>query len=160
MLGLTRTNAEKRLKEDGRNVLESKKSAGAMKIFLGQFRDIMVIILLCATVISVLLGEVCDAVTIILIVFLNAVLGFVQEYKTEKTLETLRNMTTPTAKVYRDGKLEEISSEEIVCGDIVEMEAGDKVPADCVITEAGNVTADESILTGEPIAGPKNKGNE
>ena len=89
MLGLTRTNAEKRLKEDGRNVLESKKSAGAIKIFLGQFRDIMVIILLCATVISVLLGEVCDAVTIILIVFLNAVLGFVQEYKTEKTLETL-----------------------------------------------------------------------
>lgn len=160
MLGLTRTDAEKRLKEDGRNVLESKKSAGAMKIFLGQFRDIMVIILLCATVISVLLGEVCDAVTIILIVFLNAVLGFVQEYKTEKTLETLRNMTTPTAKVYRDGKLEEISSEDIVCGDIVEMEAGDKVPADCVITEAGNVTADESILTGEPIAVPKNKGNE
>ena len=121
MVGLTAAEAEKRLESDGLNCLADKKKTGAFKIFLGQFRDVMVMILLAATGISVWLGEVYDAVTIILIVLLNAVLGFIQEYRTEKTLETLKNMTSPTAKVYRDGKLCVISAEKIVAGDIIEL---------------------------------------
>ena len=106
-MGLTEKEAAARLKSDGANVLGEKKKVGAVRIFVGQFKDVMVMILLGATVVSVLLGEVSDAVTIILIVLLNAILGFIQEFRTEHTLEALRNMTAPTAKCYRDGELRE-----------------------------------------------------
>lgn len=159
MVGLTAAEAEKKLESDGLNCLADKKKNGAFKIFLGQFRDVMVMILLAATGISVWLGEIYDAVTIILIVLLNAVLGFIQEYRTEKTLETLKNMTSPTAKVYRDGKLCVISAEKIVSGDIIELDTGDKVPADCVVIDETGLCADESILTGEPEAVSKHSGN-
>lgn len=159
MVGLTAAEAEKRLESDGLNCLADKKKTGAFKIFLGQFRDVMVMILLAATGISVWLGEVYDAVTIILIVLLNAVLGFIQEYRTEKTLETLKNMTSPTAKVYRDGKLCVISAEKIVAGDIIELDTGDKVPADCVVIDETGLCADESILTGETEAVSKHSGD-
>lgn len=148
-MGLTEKEAAARLKKDGENILEDKKKTSAAKIFIGQFRDVMVMILLVATVISVLLGEVTDAVTIILIVLLNAILGFIQEYRTEHTLEALRSMTAPTAKCYRDGKLREIEAAKLVTGDVVELEAGDRVPADSVILSASGLYTDESILTGE-----------
>lgn len=148
-MGLTEKEAAARLKKDGENILEDKKKTSAAKIFIGQFRDVMVMILLVATVISVLLGEVTDAVTIILIVLLNAILGFIQEYRTEHTLEALRSMTAPTAKCYRDGKLREIEAAKLVTGDVVELEAGDRVPADSVILSASGLYNDESILTGE-----------
>lgn len=151
-MGITEKEAEKRLKEEGENVLSENRRNGAAKIFLGQFRDVMVMILLGATVISVLLGEISDAVTIILIVLLNAVLGFVQEYRTENTLEALRSMTAPTAKCYRDGKLAEIPAARLVREDVIELEAGDRVPADCVLLRAAGLYADESILTGESEA--------
>ena len=109
-MGLTEKEAAERLKAQGENTLGESRRTGPMRIFLGQFRDVMVMILLGATVISVLLGEISDAVSIILIVLLNAILGFVQEYRTENTLEALRSMTSPTAKCWRDGKLKEIDN--------------------------------------------------
>ena len=102
-MGLTEKEAAERLRIDGENVFGESRKAIPVKIFLGQFKDVMVMILLAATVVSVLLGEISDAVTIILIVLLNAILGFVQEYRTEHTLEALRSMTSPTAKCWRDG---------------------------------------------------------
>lgn len=158
MTGLTTAAAEKKLSSDGLNCLAEKKKTGPLKIFLGQFRDVMVMILLAATGISVLLGEIYDAVTIILIVLLNAILGFIQEYRTEKTLQALKNMTSPTAKVYRDGKLCVVNAEKIVTDDIIELDTGDKVPADCVILSSVSLYADESILTGEAEAVAKING--
>lgn len=148
-MGLTEKEASARLKTDGLNILEEKKKTSAVKIFAGQFKDVMVMILLGATVISVLVGEVSDAVTIILIVLLNAILGFIQEYRTEHTLEALKSMTSPTAKCYRDGRLKEIEAEKLVIDDVIELEAGDRVPADCVILSCSGFFADEAILTGE-----------
>ncbi len=154
MNGLTEVQARERLKEYGENVLASAKPPGPVRIFLGQFKDAMVLILLAATGISALLGEWTDAVTIIVIVLLNAILGFVQEYRTEKTLEALRNMTAPTARVYRDGVLQEIAADRLVPGDCIAVEAGDCVPADCLLTTANRIYANESVLTGEaePVA--------
>lgn len=154
-IGLSQSEAEKRLKENGPNALHKEKKKKPLKIFLGQFKDIMVIILLIATVISVLLGEVYDALTIILIVLLDAVLGFIQEFRTEKTLEMLNRMTAPTARCYRDGDLKTIPAETLVKGDIIEVEAGDKIPADCFIINSKGLFCDESILTGETVPAEK-----
>ena len=116
MTGLTQKQAEKLLDQFGSNTIAEKKGNGALKIFAGQFKDVMVMILLGATVISVFLGEIYDAATIIAIVLLNAVLGFIQEYRTEKTLEALADMTAPTARVIRDGKLKTIPAAGLVPG--------------------------------------------
>ena len=159
-MGLTEKEAAERLKAEGENVLGESRRTGPLKIFIGQFRDVMVMILLGATVISLLLGELTDAVTIILIVFLNAVLGFVQEYRTEHTLEALRSMTSPTAKCWRDGKLSEIEASQLVRGDVVELEAGDRIPADCAVLRAAGFFSDESLLTGESVAVGKSAGDE
>ncbi|WP_037292958.1 cation-transporting P-type ATPase, partial [Ruminococcus flavefaciens] len=127
-MGLTEKEAAERLEAEGENVLSEGRKTGPLRIFMGQFRDVMVMILLGATVISVLLGELTDAVTIIIIVLLNAVLGFIQEYRTEHTLEALRTMTSPTAKCWRDGRLTEIDAARLVRGDVIELEAGDRIP--------------------------------
>ncbi len=158
-MGLTEKEAAAKLKKDGLNILEEKKKTSATKIFIGQFKDVMVMILLCATVVSVLLGEVTDAITIILIVLLNAILGFVQEYRTEHTLEALKSMTAPTAKCYRDGKLREINASELVVDDVIELEAGDRIPADCVILSCTGFYTDEAILTGESEPALKKTGS-
>lgn len=149
--GLTTEEAKRRLSEDGANLLAASKKKSVVGIFLGQFKDIMIMILLAATVISVLLGEITDAVTIIAIVLLNAVLGFIQEYRTEKTLEALSRMTAPTSKCIRDGKTVVIPAEELVCGDVIELEQGDKAPADCAVLSCNGLFADESVLTGESV---------
>lgn len=150
-LGLSTEEAQRRLGTDGENALKKSKKKNVAGIFVGQFRDIMVMILLAATAISAILGEVYDALTIILIVLINAILGFIQEFRTEKTLETLERLTAPTAKVYRDGKLVRIAASEIVAGDVFELEAGDRVPCDgFVISQSGGM-CDESILTGEAV---------
>ena len=149
MNGLTDRQAAELLSKFGSNSLAEKKGNSAIKIFAGQFRDVMVMILLGATIISVFLGEIYDAITIIAIVLLNAVLGFIQEYRTEKTLEALASMTAPTAKVIRDGKTKTIQAENLVPEDIVIFEAGDRVPADCVILECSGLFTDESMLNGE-----------
>ncbi len=155
MNGLTTAQADALRKKYGANALAQAKPPGAVRIFLRQFRDPMVLILLAATGISAFLGEWTDAVTILVIVVLNAVLGFVQEYRTEKTLETLRRMTAPTAKVRRDGRLQEIPADALVPGDLIVVEAGDCVPADCLLHSASRLYANESILTGEAEPVPK-----
>ena len=159
-MGLTELEAAERLKTQGRNVLSEGKKSSPLRIFAGQFKDVMVMILLAATAVSVLLGEVADAVTIILIVLLNAILGFIQEFRTENTLDALRNMTAPTAKCYRDGRLQTIEAALLVTGDIIELEAGDRIPADCAILRCAGFQADEALLTGESAAVPKSAGSE
>ncbi|WP_303838659.1 cation-translocating P-type ATPase [Ruminococcus flavefaciens] len=158
-MGLTENEAAEKLKTEGENVLAENRKTGPMRIFLGQFRDVMVMILLGATVISILLGEISDAVTIILIVLLNAILGFIQEYRTEHTLEALRSMTSPTAKCWRNDKLREIEASKLVTGDIIELEAGDRIPADCAVIKAAGFFSDEAILTGESVAVSKSAGS-
>ncbi len=149
--GLTSAEAERLLAISGENRLASKKKNSALKIFAGQFHDIMVMILLAATVISVALGEYIDAIPIMIIVVVNAMLGFIQEYRCEKTLEKLEQMTAPTAKVYRDGVLAVVAATQIVAGDVIEIEAGDRIPADAIILSSKNFTCDEAILTGEAV---------
>lgn len=157
-IGLTEQQAQQRLAQQGENRLAAAKRKRPLSIFLGQFRDVMVLILLAATVISALLGEITDAVTIILIVLLNAVLGFVQEYRTERTLEALSAMTAPTARVFRDGTLTTRPAAELVNGDVIRVEAGDRVPADCRILRCRGLFAEESVLTGESVPVGKHPG--
>ena len=160
MQGLTQQEAKNRLRQDGKNELAEAPKSKPVRMFLGQFRDVMVMILLAATMVSVLLGEWTDAITIILIVLLNAILGFIQEFRTERTLETLRQMTAPTAAVCRDGTWHTISAAELVRGDLIRLEAGDRVPADAALVTASGIAANESILTGESAAVSKTAGAE
>lgn len=149
--GLSEQEASIRSKE-GKNRLEPKKKNSALKIFSNQFKDVLVLILLASTLISVVLGEVYDAITIMIIVLLNSVLGFIQEYRTEKTLAALSKMTAPHARVFRDGVLKNINAEDIVRSDVFMIEEGDKVPADAVILSQNSLFCDESILTGESVS--------
>ena len=159
MNGLTTKAARERLKQDGENELAAAAKLHPLRMFLGQFRDVMVLILLAATGVSAFLGEISDAVTIILIVLLNAILGFLQEYRTEQTLESLRSLTAPTATVCRDGKWQTIPARELVCGDCIRLEAGDNVPADSALVRADGLSVNESILTGESEAVSKQSGD-
>lgn len=139
----------------GKNELTNVKKVGAFSILLHQFTDFMIIILMVAAVISGLAGDMVDTVIILVIVLLNAILGFMQEYRAEKTMEALRNMATPISKVKRDGKTIELSSTEIVPGDIVLLEAGQLVPADLRILEAHSLQIEEATLTGESVPASK-----
>ncbi|MFT3951277.1 MAG: cation-translocating P-type ATPase [Oscillospiraceae bacterium] len=154
-MGLTEAEAQRRLKIDGENKLKEKKKKSVMKIFANQFHDVMVMILIAATAVSVLLGEITDAMTILVIIVLNAVLGFIQEFRTERTLEALEKMTAPSAKCYRDGRLRELPAAQLVAGDVFEIEAGDRIPCDAFIIAQKGLLCDESILTGEPVAAEK-----
>ena len=159
MSGLTSKQARERLRQDGENELSASAKLHPVRMFLGQFRDVMVLILLAATAVSAFLGEVTDAVTIILIVLLNAILGFLQEFRTEQTLESLRNLTAPTAAVCRDGTWQTIPARELVRGDCIRLEAGDNVPADAALASASSLAVNESILTGESEAVAKRSGD-
>ena len=150
-MGLSSREAERRLLEYGLNLLTEKKKVSPVKLMLSQFTDIMVIILMVSTVISAFMGEITEAVTIIAIVILNAVLGFIQEYKTEKTLEALKSLTAPEAKVIRDGRQISVPADRVVPGDIIVLEAGDRIAADAVLLDSVNIQADESLLTGESV---------
>ena len=147
--GLSSGEAARRLKEKGHNVLAEKRKTSPLVLFLMQFSDFMVLVLLGATLLSALLGEYSDAVVIIGVVLLNAVLGFIQEYKAEQSLEALRELTAPTAKTLRDGVRHEIPAEELVPGDIVLIEAGDRIPADIRLCEVRQLLVNEASLTGE-----------
>ncbi|MBL4937968.1 calcium-translocating P-type ATPase, SERCA-type [Clostridium sp. YIM B02515] len=151
MKGLTKNEAEKRLKTYGLNQLENKKSISPIKIFLSQFNDFIVWVLIAATIISGVMGEKADAITILIIVIMNSILGFIQEYKTEKSLEALKKLAAPTSKVIRDGKIEVINAENLVPGDLIILESGDRIPADCMIMQDSTVMVDESLLTGESV---------
>jgi len=147
--GLTNEEAKRRLKEYGFNELKERKRVTPLQIFLGQFKDIFVIMLLVATAISFLIGETTDAVTISAIVVLNSVVGFVQEYRSERAMEAMRKLTAPKARVLRDGIEEIIPAREVVPGDIVLLESGDRVPADGQLLEIVDLKTDEAVLTGE-----------
>ncbi len=149
--GLSEKEARKKLLEHGPNLLADKKKISPIKLLLSQFTDVMVIILMVSTVISAFMGDITEAITIVAIVILNAVLGFVQEFRTEKTMEALKSLAAPVAKVLRSGRQVSIPTEQIVPGDLVLLETGDRVPADAVILESVNLQADESLLTGESL---------
>ncbi|MEO0070877.1 MAG: cation-translocating P-type ATPase [candidate division WOR-3 bacterium] len=147
--GLSQIEAERRQREFGPNELKERGKRSAITIFLGQFTSIMVIILLIAGVISIFLGEFLDAGAILAIVVLNAVLGFFQEFRAEKMMQTLKVLAVPKVRVRRDGSFKEISARELVPGDIVLIEAGTKIPADGRLLEAVNLRVSEAALTGE-----------
>jgi Ca2+-transporting ATPase len=153
--GLTTAQAAARLAQYGANRLEEKKGASPLSIFLGQFRDFIIWVLVGAALVSGFLQEWVDAVAIIAIVILNAVLGFIQEYRAEKALAALRKLSSPTSKVVRDGHGQVISSHDLVPGDVIDLEAGDNVPADSRIGWlTSNFAVQEASLTGEstPVA--------
>ncbi len=153
--GLSDKEAKKKLIEHGPNKLAEKEKVSLVKLLLRQFADVMVLILLVSTAISAFMGEMTEAVTIIAIVILNAVLGFVQEFKTEKTMEALKSLAAPAAKVLRNGKPVNIPAEEIVPGDVIMLDTGDRVPADATLLESMSLQADESLLTGESVPAEK-----
>ncbi len=154
--GLTDEEVKQRLEKYGPNELREAKRITAFQIFLNQFKDIFVIMLLIATGISFLVGEATDALTIAAIVILNAVVGFVQEYRSEKAMEAMKKLTAPQARLLRNGKEAIVQAKEIVPGDVVLLEAGDRVPADCRLIEAVELRTDEAVLTGESTQVEKN----
>lgn len=150
-VGMSEAEAERRQDKYGLNTLTEESRRSWWISFFEQFQDFMVLVLLGATLISAFMGEYTDAITILLIVVINAILGFVQEYRAEQSMHALRELSAPTARVRRGGIRRELLSSEIVPGDIVMLEAGDKVPADARIIEAVDLFADESALTGESV---------
>jgi Ca2+-transporting ATPase len=147
--GLSEEEAQRRLQEFGPNELVERKGITPFQIFLGQFKDVFVIMLLIAIAISVLIGEIIDASTIGAIVVLNSVVGFVQEYRSEKAMEAMKKLTAPRARVLRDRKEMLTPAREVVPGDIVLLEAGDRIPADSRLLEVVDLKTDEAVLTGE-----------
>lgn len=149
--GLSHAEVKKRLEQFGLNELEEKKKNPAWLIFLYQFKDFMILILAVAAVLSGIMGDATDTVIILVIIFLNAIVGFIQEYRAEKALDALKKMTVTQTQVIREGKPQIISSIELVQGDIVVMEAGNVVPADIRLFETHSFLIDESSLTGESV---------
>ncbi len=154
--GLTKVESSHRLGKYGENVLLSKSKINPLKIFLNQFKSSIIYILLFAVVLTILLKHYTDSILIIIILVANAVIGFFQEYSAQKSLEALKQLGKTNAKVYRDLKLIEIDSKYLVPGDIIYLEAGDKVPADCRIIESSLLKVEESSLTGESSTINKN----
>lgn len=149
--GLSRSEAQKRLQEFGPNQLLEQHKVSALQLFFDQFSNFIVWILISAASIAGVLGEWIDALAIITIVILNALLGFFQEYKAEKSLAALRKMVTRSSKVIRDGKLQTLPSKKIVPGDLVLIEAGDHIPADGRFIKSFRLSTQEAALTGESI---------
>lgn len=158
--GLSEKEAEKRLEKYGLNELKETKRVTAWEIFFSQFKDFLVYLLFFAIAVSVIIGfyelsegreasEFIDALVIFVILIVNAILGFYQEYKAEQALESLKKMAPHYAKVIRDGKIKKIDIKEVVPGDIIQIDEGDKIPADARLTKAYSLYADEAILTGE-----------
>lgn len=149
--GLDENEAQKRLMKFGPNELKKEKKVSVLRIFLDQFKNLLIIILLVATALSIFFGELVDAMVIIAIVFACAILGFVEEYRSERALEALKEMAAPMATVLRGGKEVRIKASEVVPGDIIILSAGDKVPADGRLIEAINLKVNEAPLTGESV---------
>lgn len=149
--GLKPSAAAERLEKQGHNELTEGKKISPILLFLNQFKDFMVLILMGATLISGLLGEYLDAITIIAIIVLNAVLGFMQEFRAERSLRALKELSAPSAKVMRGGELVTVPAKDLVPGDLVYLESGDRVPADLRFVEASSCYIEESALTGESV---------
>ena len=153
--GLTSQQAAQLLQKHGENKLEGKKEDSILVMFLGQFKDFLVIILMIAAVISIVLGEYLDGSIILAIVILNAILGVTQENRANNALKALKELSSPMAKVLRDGAIDKIASNLIVPGDIIMLEAGDYVPTDMRLIESVNLKIDEAALTGESVPAEK-----
>ena len=150
--GLSDEEAQKRIEEYGYNKLEEKKKQSLLSKFIDQFKDLMIIVLLIAAAISAFIAkEWVDAIIILFVVVVNAILGVIQENKAEKSLEALKNMSAPFSKVIRNGQVCHIKTEEIVPGDVVILEAGDFVPADMRLIEFASLKIEEAALTGESV---------
>ena len=160
--GLTSAEAEKRLQENGKNKLAEAKKQSMFSRFIDQLKDPMIIILLVAAVISAVTEFIehdpatgayvpTDSIIILVVVLINAVLGVVQESKAEKAVEALQKMSAATTKVLRDGKVETVKSEDLVVGDVILLDAGDAIPADCRIFECASMKIEEAALTGESV---------
>jgi Ca2+-transporting ATPase len=147
--GLHHSEAEERLSQFGKNVLAEKKKASVFVLFLHQFLDVMILILLLAALISYVISDIKDAIVILIIVLLNAIIGFVQEYRAEKAMAALKKMTAFNATVRRSGNVVQLPASEIVPGDIIILEAGMSVPADIRLTETYALKIEEASLTGE-----------
>ena len=154
--GLTTQEAEKRLEENGLNELPRKKPDSLLKIFISELLDPIVMLLVVAIFASLSVGEYVDAIAITLIITIDLIMGTVQEKKANNTAEALANLVKEKVKVQRDGKEVLVDSTELVVGDLVYLESGDKISADMRIIESHNFTVDESILTGESLAVEKN----
>ena len=159
--GLNFNEVQKRQEAYGKNELKEKKKESIIVKFFKEFNDFMIITLIVAAIISAVMsklngeGDYIDSIIIIAIVIFNAIMGLVQEEKAEKSLEALKKMSAPKAKVKRDGKILEIESQDVVPGDLILLEAGNFVPADCRIIESFDLKIEESALTGETIASDK-----
>ena len=156
--GLAPQDVARRLEEHGPNELMHEEKASPWMLFFNQFKNILVVILIVATVLSAFVGEYVDAIIIGVIILFCAVLGFVQEYRAEKALDALKNMLTPMITVLRGGKEEEVPSRDLVPGDIMVLEAGDKIPADARVIENHSLQCDEAPLTGESLPVTKELG--
>lgn len=147
--GLSQKEAEKRFKKYGPNSLKQSSQVSPLQIFIDQFKNILVILLLIASGFSFFIGDTVEAIAIGAVIILNALFGFVTEYRAEKSVEELKKMITTESKVLRDGEVQNIKSKNIVPGDIVVIEEGDRITADGRLIEADNLACDESALTGE-----------
>ena len=147
--GLTAAQVEERTREHGKNVLQETKKKSAFQVFLEQFKDLLVIILIVAALISMVSGNVESTVVIFAVIIMNAILGTIQHEKAEKSLDSLKSLSSPIAKVMRGGKKMEIDSRDVVPGDILLLEAGDLVVADGRVLESYSLQVNESSLTGE-----------
>ncbi|MEN6593270.1 MAG: calcium-translocating P-type ATPase, PMCA-type [Methanobacterium sp.] len=149
--GLTSKQAEENLAKYGKNELVEEKKAGPVRLFLGQFMDILILILIIAAVAAYYVGDALDAIVILIVVLINAIVGFVQEYRAEKAMEKLKGLISAEAVVIRDGQEQKVTAGDLTLGDIVLLEEGDKVPADLRIVESYDLLIDESALTGESL---------
>lgn len=155
--GITEEEAKIRLEKYGKNCIENRKKENFFVKFLGQFNDIMIIILIISSIISALVtkfegtGDYLDSIIIIAIVVLNAIMGTIQELKAEKSIDALKKMSSPVVKVKRAGNIINIPNEDVVVGDLVYLEAGNYVPADCRIIKSYNLKIEEASLTGENV---------
>lgn len=149
--GLSAEEVRNRLEKYGYNELKKEESTSPFTLFVNQFKNVLIVILLIAIVLSGIVGEVVDATIIAVIVLFCALLGFIQEYRAERALEALKKMLSPTVTVLRGGNEEEVSTKELVPGDLLLLEAGDKIPADARIIENYSLKCDEASLTGESV---------
>ncbi|AHD03703.1 cation-translocating P-type ATPase [Leisingera methylohalidivorans] len=160
LTGLTRQEAEAARKKYGWNELPRVKRTGPLLVFIRQFSNFLVLILIAAGIIAFTLGEYADTLAIGLVIALNGVLGFVQEWRAETALESLRNMLSPQTLVLRDGREQMIEARELVPGDLIILEAGARIPADAALHDASGLRVDESALTGESVPIGKTPGED
>lgn len=158
--GLTNQQAADLLKQHGENSIQAAKKTSPWKLLLGQYTNIITLILLVAVIFSAIIKEYVDCFFILLVLILNGFFGFIQEFRAEKTIEKLKDLMNPTARVLRDGKEQDIEAHLLVPGDVVVLREGDRIPADGLFEASNTIEVDESIFTGESLSVEKKKGEE